>query len=172
MPNLSKPVRWSHFRCSGFRNTRQKIRLAPILFINQASWMFISNASGIVIAWFLILWETEYIWSFVWKTWLDDRGKCDVAFAYEIRGFRWKPQILKSIVFIETQKQRLLSEEGNLLYSLFFLSVVTGWPRHRENGEFGYHFSRQGKHREFRYGTGKIWITQGIFLISLKWSIL
>ena len=29
-------------------------------------------------------------------------------------------------------------------------------------------FSRQGKHGEFRYNTGKIWTTQGIFQISLK----
>ena len=29
-------------------------------------------------------------------------------------------------------------------------------------------FSRQGKHREFSYNTGKIWTTQGIFQISLK----
>ena len=29
-------------------------------------------------------------------------------------------------------------------------------------------FSRQRKHREFRYNTGKIWTTQGILQISLK----
>ena len=38
-----------------------------------------------------------------------------------------------------------------------------GWPRHRENktGNLVLTFSRQGKHREFCFGTGKNFETQG-----------
>ena len=37
-----------------------------------------------------------------------------------------------------------------------------------KTGNLVINFSRQGKHREFRYNTGKIRTTQGIFQISLK----
>ena len=46
-----------------------------------------------------------------------------------------------------------------------------GWPRHRENREFGSYFSRQGKHREFYFDTGKNFETQGKYVFVTQGKI-
>ena len=46
--------------------------------------------------------------------------------------------------------------------------IIQGGHGTGKTGNLTIDFSRQGKHREFGYNTGKIWTTEGIFPISLK----
>ena len=58
----------------------------------------------------------RYFRSSISKALLDDKGKCDVFFAYEICWFGWNPQFLKSAVFsirIQIWNERSLAEDIN-----------------------------------------------------------
>ena len=50
-----------------------------------------------------------------------------------------------------------------LLAKIFSHWYLQGGHGTGKTGKFGYQFSRKGKHREFRYNTGKIWDNTGNF---------
>ena len=66
-------------------------------------------------------------------------------------------QVKSSVISFSGVVQPFCEKKNN---NIIVKKTTPGWPRHRENREFGSYFSRQGKHREFCCNTGKVLETQ------------